>query len=210
MPEVSVLESFVITSVLFALLPGPNVLFLLARSAQHGPWSAWRSALGVETATALFAVATAAGLGAVVAASSLAFGALRWGGVLYLCWLGVKALKGQPGDAAPAPGPAGESGVREFGAGFTLGVANPKVVLFFLAFLPQFVRSDSPATPQLLALGTAFVVVGLTCDAMWCMLAGIVSKATQSRRPPIVVRRSPAFVYFGLAGWAAMTGHRSR
>lgn len=205
----SVFVPFVITSVGFALLPGPNVVFLLARSAQRGPWSAWRSALGVETATVLFALATAAGLGAVIAASSLAFGALKWAGVMYLCWLGVKALSAQPGDRALTLDVRRESVTREFLAGFTLGIANPKVVLFFLAFLPQFVRPGAPVTAQLLTLGLVFAAVGLTCDALWCTLAGLILRAAPSRRPSGVISRSPALAYFGLAGWTAVTGHRS-
>lgn len=87
----SVFVPFVITSVGFALLPGPNVVFLLARSAQRGPWSAWRSALGVETATVLFALATAAGLGAVIAASSLSVRGAQVG------WSDVPVLVGREG-----------------------------------------------------------------------------------------------------------------
>jgi threonine/homoserine/homoserine lactone efflux protein len=91
-PSESTWIVFIATSAGFALLPGPNVVFLFARSVTYGPWSAWRSALGVETATTTFALLTAAGLAQVIAASTTLFGLLKWGGVGYLCWLGIRAL----------------------------------------------------------------------------------------------------------------------
>lgn len=87
------------------MLPGPNVVFLLARGAQYGGWSAWRSALGVETATLVLGFATAFGVGALIAASAVAFQVLKWAGVAYLCWLRLRTLRERSaaGDSASRP-----------------------------------------------------------------------------------------------------------
>lgn len=203
---------FIATAVGFALIPGPNVVFLLARSIRHGPWSAWRCALGVETATTVFALLAAAGLAQVIAASTTLFGLLKWGGVAYLCWLGIRALMG------PDRHDVGVADVRaggderprrrhEFVSGFVLGISNPKVAIFFIAFLPQFVTGDAPAAPQLAALGLAFAACGLACDALWCAASGLLAvRVRANRKLQGSIRRSTGAVYLGLAGWAAVSG----
>jgi threonine/homoserine/homoserine lactone efflux protein len=188
------------------------VVFLFARSATYGPWSAWRSALGVETATTTFALLTSAGLAQVIAASSTLFGILKWAGVGYLCWLGVRALT-RPGvdDAESAIDQRAADNRphrrREYAQGFVLGLSNPKVAVFFVAFLPQFVTTDAPAAPQLVALGLAFAVCGLACDALWCTASAFLAgRVRRNRHLRHSVRRTSGVVYLGLAGWAAVSG----
>lgn len=191
-----------------ALMPGPNVVFLVTTSLTRGPRAAWRSALGVETATLLFAVATAAGLGVVIATSAVLFQLLKWVGVGYLVWLGIRSLRLRP-DAEEHSATAPESWRRAYARGFVLGVANPKVILFFLAFLPQFVDPARPVWPQLLALGAMFTGIGLICDLFYCLAAGGVSRLVGSRLSGYrVLRRAPALAYFGLAAWAATAQQR--
>ncbi len=202
--------SFAGVSLAFALLPGPNMLFLTATAASRGPRPAWRSALGVETATLLFALLTASGLGALVAASTVVFQTVKWAGVAYLVWLGIQAWReaARPtssGQVATAV-PPGSDGRR----GFLVGISNPKVILFFVALLPQFVRPGAgPEWLQLLVFGLFFTVVGLAVDAVFCLTAGSVRRALAGRVSHPVLRRAPALTYFGLAGWAAFTGHRT-
>ncbi|WP_165556020.1 LysE family translocator [Kribbella pittospori] len=217
MPSESTWIVFVATSVGFALLPGPNVVFLFARAVTFGPWSAWRSALGVEAATTTFGLLTAAGLSQVIAASTTLFGLLKWGGVCYLCWLGIRALT--RGDLEE-PGPGIDEcqlhsrprGRREFGQGFVLGISNPKVAVFFIAFLPQFVNPHAPGVPQLVALGLVFAACGFCCDALWCAASGLIAgRVRGNHNLQRRVRRTSGVVYLGLAGWAAVSGshHRS-
>jgi threonine/homoserine/homoserine lactone efflux protein len=211
-PSPSTWVVFVATSVGFALLPGPNVVFLFARSVRYGPWSAWRCALGVETATTVFALLAAAGLAQVIAASTMVFGLLKWAGVAYLCWLGISTLvRPDPQEAAPAGDLAG--GVdrprrgSEFASGFVLGISNPKVALFFIAFLPQFVSGDAPAAPQMAALGLVFAACGLACDMVWCAASGLLAgRVRANRKLQGSVRRATGAVYLALAGWAAVSG----
>lgn len=191
-----------------ALMPGPNVVFLVTTSLTRGPRTAWRSALGVETATLLFAVATAAGLGVIIATSAVLFQLLKWVGVGYLVWLGIRSLRLRP-DAEEQPAAAQESWRRAYARGFVLGVANPKVILFFLAFLPQFVDPSRPVWPQLLALGVMFTAIGLLCDVFYCLAAGGAGRLMGSRLSGHrVFRRAPALAYFGLAAWAATAQQR--
>ncbi|WP_166680180.1 LysE family translocator [Kribbella sp. VKM Ac-2566] len=212
MPSESIWIVFIATSIGFALLPGPNVVFLFARSVRFGPWSAWRSALGVEAATTTFALFTAAGLSQVIAASTTLFGLLKWGGVCYLCWLGIRALTRRDPEI---PEPVGDQRQvrsrrhrsREFAQGFVLGISNPKVAVFFVAFLPQFVTAGAPAAPQLVALGLVFAACGLLCDALWCTASGLLAgRVRGSHNLQGYVRRTSGVVYLGLAGWAAVSG----
>ncbi|UJP09064.1 LysE family translocator [Microbacterium sp. KUDC0406] len=192
-----------------ALMPGPNVVFLVTTALTRGPRRAWRSALGVETATLLFAIATAAGLGVVITTSAVLFQLLKWLGVGYLIWLGIQSLRHRPSLEAGV-GTGRESWGRAYARGFLLGAANPKVILFFLAFLPQFVDPDHPVWIQLLALGVVFTVIGLLCDLFYCLAAGGVSRLAGSRLSQRrVLRRAPALAYFGLAAWAATTQQRA-
>jgi threonine/homoserine/homoserine lactone efflux protein len=214
---------FFLTSIGFALLPGPNVVFLLARTMASGPWPAWRSALGVESATMTFAVLTAAGVAGVISASATAFAVLRWAGIAYLCWLGIRALTGGASTGPDENPEAAEADVRDlrrrqakqrlrdFRQGFLVGISNPKVVVFFLAFLPQFVTGGSRVELQLLALGVTFALCGLACDAMFCVVFGFAGRRLRGNRAARrYVGRATAGVYFGLAGWAALSGGHRR
>lgn len=191
-----------------AMMPGPNVVFLITTAVTRGPRAAWRSALGVETATLLFAIATAAGLGVVIATSAVLFQLLKWLGVGYLVWLGAQSLRHRPDLETHAATPE-ESWRRAYARGLLLGVANPKVILFFLAFLPQFVDPSHAVWVQLLALGMVFAAIGLLCDLFYCLAAGGVSRLVVMRLPGRgLLKRAPALAYFGLAAWAATVDRR--
>ncbi|QAY60348.1 LysE family translocator [Microbacterium protaetiae] len=209
-PGISISDAavFCLAALGLALMPGPNVVFLVTTSLTRGPRNAWRSALGVETATLLFAAATAAGLGVVIATSAVLFQLLKWVGVGYLIWLGIRSLHLRP-NAEEHSAPAQVSWRRAYARGFVLGAANPKVILFFLAFLPQFVNPALAAWPQLLVLGLMFTAIGLVCDLFYCLAAGGVSRLVGSRLSGHrALRRAPALAYFGLAAWAATAQQR--
>jgi threonine/homoserine/homoserine lactone efflux protein len=172
-------------------IPGPNVLYVLARGLTGGRRAAVVSVLGVEAATACFVVAAAFGLTALLVSSSLAFAVVRWLGVAYLVLLAVRALRSGP----PAPVPAG----RSFRQGFLVGISNPKVALFFVAFLPQF--GSSPG--RLLVLGLVFLAVASTMDLAWALGAG--GAGRWLARHPALLRRQRflvAPIYLALAGYA--------
>lgn len=159
------LAVFVGAGLLLNLTPGADVALIAARSAGQGVRAGVAAALGVGAGCGLHALAAALGLSALVAGSPWAFAALRWAGAAYLVWLGWGMLRAR---AAPrvASEPASPTGApssfgRAFLQGFWTNALNPKVVMFFMAFVPQFVRADAPhATWSFALLGLIFSLNG--------------------------------------------------
>jgi RhtB (resistance to homoserine/threonine) family protein len=135
---------FVLSGLLLNIAPGPDTLYILSRTASQG----WRggavAALGIGTGCWVHIFAAALGLSALLAASATAFTVLKWVGGAYLVWMGVSLLRTNA--QAPEPGvhTARQRLRRVFAQGFATNALNPKVVLFFLAFLPQFIAPDAP------------------------------------------------------------------
>ena len=208
-PSAATLAVFAAASVALVAIPGPNVLFVLARGLAGGRRAAIVSVLGVETATLCFVASAAFGLTAVLASSALTFAVIRYAGAAYLIFLGVRALLDRSDPAGPAH-PVRDR--RTFRQAFTVGISNPKVAVFFLAFLPQFVSpSAGSATAQVLVLGMVFFVVALALDLGWAMLAG--GLAGWLGRHPAALRRRRFVtgpVYLGLGAYAAAAGGKSR
>lgn len=224
MPSRELWLGFLLAAVGLILIPGPNTFFLLARGLQDGRRAALRAAVGVELSTLVLATATAIGLAHLIAASEAAFQVTKWGGAAYLCFLGWQALTAPATDPAldavtdgePAQIKARTRRRRHRGwpsqvlAGFTVGVSNPKVILFFLAFLPQFVDPARPAASQLLVLGVTLACVGMAYGILLSFTAGRI-RSWLGNRPGRMraLHRSSAGFYFGLAGWAVFTGQRA-
>ncbi len=174
MPSSSQWLAFVVASLLFIQVPGPSLLFMLGRaltvSLRDALVSVAGNALGLVAQVMLVAV----GLGAVVAASATAYTALKVVGAAYVVWLGVQAIRHR-GDARLAllsgrrPPERAAAALR---TGFVVGVTNPKTIVFFVAFLPQFTSPDAPAGPQLALLGLVFGVMAVASDSTWAVLAG--------------------------------------
>ncbi len=136
MPSGPTLAAFAVASVLLILLPGPAMLFLLARGIAGGRRVGVYSALGVESASAVYVVATALGLTAVLAASGAALAIVRYVGAAYLIWLGISTIRkrDEPLVEATVPGlaaPTTSGAWRSWRQGFAVGITNPKVALFF-------------------------------------------------------------------------------
>ena len=164
MPGFHDLWLFVLAGLLLNLTPGPDLAYIAARSATGGFRQGVAATLGITTGCVVHTIAAAAGLSVLLATSATAFAAVKWAGAAYLLWLGVRmlwtarrALPDEPGAALPAA-----SELRVFREGVLINVLNPKVALFFLAFLPQFVDASLPSAPlAFLALGTLFNVNSL-------------------------------------------------
>lgn len=210
MPAGTTLLLFAAAAAALVLVPGPNVLFLVARGISDGRRTAVLSAFGVETATAVFVLASALGLTAVLASSGLAFAAVKYGGAAYLCYLGVRALRSRGDEALAQPAAGGRSASRAFGQGFGVGITNPKVAVFFLAFFPQFVDpARGAAAGQVLVLGVLFLAIGVTFDMCWALAAGGVGGWL--RRHPRLGRRQrylTGTIYLTLGVSAAASGSR--
>jgi threonine/homoserine/homoserine lactone efflux protein len=159
---------FIISGLLLNVTPGPDTAYIVGRSVQIGWRGGAAAALGIGTGCLVHVFGAAIGLSALLAASSAAFTLVKWAGAAYLCFMGVKMLLSHApaprGDEAPA---GGAIPLRQvFWQGALTNALNPKVALFFLAFLPQFVVLDSPhRAAAFLLLGLIFVCNG----TLWCL-----------------------------------------
>jgi len=163
-PDADALLLFAGAGLLLNVTPGPDVLYILGRSLSQGRRAGVISALGIGTGCLVHVLAAALGLSALMLALPGAYDAVRYAGAAYLVWLGVKALRSSAGPLQ-VQAMAAVSPRRIFWQGALTNALNPKVALFFLAFLPQFAAPErGPLGPQLLLLGAIFTVNGtLVC-----------------------------------------------
>jgi threonine/homoserine/homoserine lactone efflux protein len=209
MPELTTLLLFAATTCALVAIPGPNSLYIAARSASQGRRAGVASALGVEAGTVVHVTAAAVGVSALIASSAAAFSTVKWLGVAYLVYLWIRTLRG---GAAPADGQqiAAAPLRRAFAEGAVVNVLNPKVALFFLAFLPQFVDPARGSTAsQTLALGLVFFAIALCMDLLFVVGASAIGdrlrgRAGYARRE----RHVTGAIYLVLGGAAAVAGGR--
>ena len=209
MPETSTLLVFAAAAAALIVVPGPNLIYIATRSISEGRRSGLVSVLGVETGTLVHSAAAAVGLSAVVASSATAFAFVKYAGAAYLVYLGIRALltEDPPADAEPTP-PI--SLARAYRQALLVQLLNPKVALFFLALLPQFVDPDRGSVAgQILVLGGVVAVLGVTISSAYAVAAGAAgarlrARAGFERRQ----RQVNGVVYVVLGAAAALTGHR--
>jgi threonine/homoserine/homoserine lactone efflux protein len=170
---VSTLISFLGVAVLLALLPGPATALVVRSAALHGRRSAFLTVLGNSTGILLWAVASVLGISALVAASETAFAVLRVVGAAVLVYLGVQALRGVKAVNEGEPAAARSS----YWQGLVTSGANPKLAVFFIALLPQFVPHGAPVLPWTLAMALMLICVDLV---YFTALAWAVSRAKRA------------------------------
>jgi len=201
------LGAFVLASVAVVVIPGPNLVYIVTSSMAQGTRAGLASAAGVETATLLYVVMTAVGLSSLIASSDLALSTVRLAGAGYLAYLAVRTFRHPPTVALD-----GNTTVRPirdiYRDGAVVNLLNPKVALFFLAFLPQFVSSEvsrSDGRAQLLTLGGIFFALALALDIGYALVAGAAGDWLHRRGGTISWLRWPVCaVYLALAGYAAL------
>ena len=159
--DIQQLPLFVAAGLLLNITPGVDMALVLRSSAAQGLRAGAAATLGISAGCWVRIAAAALGVSALLAGSPAAFGLLQWVGAAYLVWLGIGLLRSRPAAGAGADAPAGSAQAlrRLFLQGFLTNALNPKVALFFLAFVPQFIRA-TPAHPAaaFVLLGTVFVV----------------------------------------------------
>jgi threonine/homoserine/homoserine lactone efflux protein len=211
MPEAHTLLTFAAASLVFAVIPGPAVLYIVTRSVDQGRMAGLASVAGVASGSLVHVVAAAVGLSAVLASSAAAFSVVKYLGAAYLIWLGVKRIR-ERNLPPPTEGDGRKPLSRVYAQGAVVGVLNPKTALFFLAFLPQFVDPAlGSVTSQLLVLGVLLVVVAMASDSCYALLTGTAG-AWFRRRGPAFGRRTAwvsGSIYIGLGVSAAIAGARS-
>lgn len=179
MPDVHHLGAFLAAALVVAVVPGPGLLFVLARSLAGGRAAGLRCSAGTFLGGMVHVVAAAVGLSALIAASATAFTAIRLAGAAYLVVLGVRTILSARRDPS-LPSAAGAEGA--FRQGVLTEVLNPKTALFFLAFLPQFCDPDAGSLGlQLLVLGTVSVVLNTLADVVVALGAGRIGEALRAR-----------------------------
>jgi threonine/homoserine/homoserine lactone efflux protein len=162
LPDTGTLAAYTVACIVLFVTPGPDMSLFLARTLSGGRRLGLASVLGANLGCCLHTIAAALGLSALLAASAAAFTALKLVGALYLLWLAYDTLRNgsalnvRPDSAAPA------TVGKTFIAGLLVNLTNPKVVLFFITFLPQFISTGDPhASAKLLFLGLYFVIVNI-------------------------------------------------
>ena len=157
---------------ILVLMPGPIVTLVVANSLNHGSRSGLATVAGASIGNAILLGATAVGLVAFFALLSEIFEVVRWAGAGYLLWLGVQAWRAHGGQELAIVPAAKLSSRAVFVQGFLIGITNPKAIVFYIAFLPQFVDSHLPAGPQLLVMTGTMIVMALLSDSAYALLAG--------------------------------------
>jgi threonine/homoserine/homoserine lactone efflux protein len=199
------LPLFILSGLLLNITPGPDTAYIVGRSAQFGWRGGAAAAIGISCGCLVHVFACAAGLSALLAASAAAFTTVKWVGAAYLCYIGITMLLARQAQRAPAA--VGDSQIlslrRVFWQGALTNVLNPKVALFFLAFLPQFVAADSPHKPlAFLLLGAIFIFNG----TLWCL--GIAAFAARTARRMARSGRAMAWINRALGGMFVYLGTR--
>ncbi len=201
--------AFGLTSLVLVLVPGPSVLFVVGRSLSLGRTGGLLSVAGNTLGLIPHVLAVAAGVGGIVARSAAVFTVVKLVGAAYLVYLGVQAVRHRHALVVPRAAVPGRSRRRLLAEGFTVGVSNPKTIVFFVAVLPQFVAYDRGSVGlQLLVLGAVFAVIALVCDSGWALAAGTARDwfARTPRRVPHL-RAGGGVMMIGLGGILAVTGH---
>jgi threonine/homoserine/homoserine lactone efflux protein len=204
MPSAATLLLFVGASLALLAIPGPAVIYLATRSLDQGRAAGIVSMFGVETGTFAYALAAAAGLTGLIAASQTGFTIVKDAGAAYLIYLGLRKLLGRERAEDSDTG----TGSRLYLRGLAVQLLNPKIAIFFLAFLPQFVSSGHGSVAlQTLVLGTIFALLAVLSDGAYVLLAGAVGgwlrRGDRARR---ALERLSGGVYVGLGVVAALSG----
>jgi threonine/homoserine/homoserine lactone efflux protein len=209
MPDASTFALFVAAALVMLVVPGPSVLYIVARSIEGGRIAGLISVLGVQTGALVHIAFAALGLSAILASSAVAFSVVKWLGAAYLVWLGLRRIFGGEEEENVVVEPERLS--RVYAQGVIVNVLNPKTALFFLAFLPQFIDpSRGAAWIQVLLLGATFVVLALCSDGLYALLSGTAGAWLRRNAKRAAFRRGQRLVSGGvliaLGAVAAITG----
>ncbi len=197
--------TFAVASLALLLIPGPAVLYIINRSVSDGRNVAIAAVAGLEIGNFVHVVTATVGLSAVIAASATAFNVVKWIGAGYLVYVGARILVRRPAEMNATV--AGASLKRSFTQGIVVNIFNPKVALFFLSFLPQFIDTDrGSAALQSLILGSTFVAIGLTTDMMYALTASALrDKLLRGKSLPFIQRYISGTIFIALGVFSGST-----
>lgn len=191
---------------LISATPGPNMLHVMSQSIHFGPRRALATMAGLMSAVLLCLIASALGLGALLKAAPRLFDVLRYAGVAYLVWLGIKAWRAPVSEGEVGPGPQ-RGGWALYTSGLLTGLSNPKLIIFAAALFPQFIDPGAPFAPQLAILIASFVVI----ESFWYGVYGLGGMRLARFLEPVnrqrLFNRATGVMFIGFGG--ALLGHRA-
>jgi threonine/homoserine/homoserine lactone efflux protein len=212
LPSANDLLLFVSAAVILLIIPGPAVLYVLARSIDQGRKAGLASCSGIATGTLVHVVGATLGLSALLLSSAVAYSLVKYAGAAYLIYLGIKKLRERSGMDVNPKHVAALPLRRVYAQGVLVEALNPKVAIFFFAFLPQFVNpARGHVSLQFFTLGMLFALLGFTTDSVWALAAG--SAAGWLRGNQTFIRNEryvSGTVYLGLGMATAVTGSRHK
>ncbi len=204
--SLNVYLAFVAACIALAMLPGPVVTLLIANGLRHGTRAAVINIAGVQVGLAIMIGTVAVGLTSLMATMGYWFDWVRFAGAAYLVWLGIKLIRSPvEGVDTGAPPPPPRGGF--FLQGFVVLLSNPKVLVFFGAFIPQFMDMQKDHVSQVTLLGVTFMVIAGITDAVYALLAGRARVFFSARRTRLLSRISGGFMIGG-GIWLALTRAR--
>lgn len=193
-------SSFLVAAILLNLSPGPDIAFILAQTAKNGRRSGFAAMFGIWSGAFAHVVLAAIGLSAILATSASAFAVVKWVGAAYLIWLGVQSFRSNGASYSAESSVQKLSNLRIYQQAILVAILNPKVAIFFLAFLPQFVVVGAgPASAQLLLHGSLIIVVAAFIEPPLVMLGSkLTHYLSQNIRLASCMDRGMGVLFIGL------------
>jgi threonine/homoserine/homoserine lactone efflux protein len=191
---------------LISATPGPNMLHVMSQSIHFGPRRALATMAGLMSAVLLCLIASALGLGAVLKAAPRLFDLLRYAGVAYLLYLGIKAWRAPVSTGEVAPGPR-RGGWALYMSGLLTGLSNPKLIIFAAALFPQFIDTRAAFAPQLAILVASFVVIESFWYAVYALGGVRLARFLEPAHRQRLFNRATGVMFIGFGG--VLLGHRT-
>lgn len=207
MTSPQLLLTFIITTALFAYIPGPAMLYAAAQTLARGRWSGMMATLGIHIGCYIHVLAAAAGLSVLFHAVPVLYTIVKLGGSAYLVWLGIAMWRTRDSAGAATAAFQPKTGAHAFLESIAVEVLNPKTAIFFLAFLPQFIDPSAslPIWGQFLVLGTIVNLMFSSADVVCVLMAGAVTtRLRTSGRATRLMQRVGGTVLIGLGAHIAL------
>jgi threonine/homoserine/homoserine lactone efflux protein len=201
-PDLNSLISFAVASVALLVIPGPAVIYIVNRSVADGRQIGLAAVVGLELGTFMHVLAATVGLSAILATSENAFNVVKYLGASYLVLIGLRTLTRKPEAINTSVSSMTQS--QAFRQGFIINTLNPKIALFFLSFLPQFIDPNiSSNARQSLIFGSVFVLCGFVIDGIYALTASSLREVLVKGKALPFIQQYVAGVVFVLLGAAA-------
>ncbi len=189
--------AFAVASAVMLAIPGPTILLVISYALGHGRKAAGATVAGVALGDFTAMTASMLGLGALLATSAAIFTVLKWAGAAYLVWLGVKLWRAPVSIGTEGDTPAEGKPLRIFAHAYVVTALNPKSIVFFVAFLPQFLDVSQPVLPQMAIFEITFLVLGSLNALFYALLASAARKTIRKPSVQKVVNRTGGTLLIG-------------